>query len=168
MCCHDRGGREGRLVAPFPPPPICMCVSLRSPLRGKWVHILAGLGCYGPRVHLRFDPVIARGLFLCIVVRRLTVPPVLMSCPVPRPSPVRGTAHACSQAALEEHKQAQQRMMAVLPEPPMVRESLKREISFFVETLQSKGAEVQKGGHAADIIDYALDKATGKHGDHHR
>ena len=55
-------------------------------------------------------------------------------------------------------------MMAVLPEPPMVRESLKREISFFVETLQSKGADVQKGGHAAEIIDYALDKSTGNHG----
>ena len=54
--------------------------------------------------------------------------------------------------------------MAVLPEPPMVRESLKREISFFVETLQSKGADVQKGGHAAEIIDYALDKSTGNHG----
>ena len=69
----------------------------------------------------------------------------------------RSTIEA-EQAAFEEQKQAKKRMMALLPEPPMVRESLKREISFFVETLRSKGAEIQKVGHAAEIIDYALDK----------
>eukprot|EP00040_Diaphanoeca_grandis_P016262 m.83841 g.83841 ORF g.83841 m.83841 type:complete len:397 (+) comp25678_c0_seq1:179-1369(+) len=52
--------------------------------------------------------------------------------------------------------------LAPLPEPPMVRDHLKQEIRFFLESLKKKGATIKRSTNASSgatsIIDYVLEK----------
>lgn len=62
------------------------------------------------------------------------------------------------EALLKVKQEEKEAAKAALPEPPMVREVLKREISFFVESLQAKNAAVPTDSSSSKIVSYALDR----------